>query len=144
MICHGWVAMPHKEKVTLPEGTGGLADSCAVPDRMEQAKAASNPAEERKRNNESFMIGGYVLYLMWLIVADKRFSLQGFRWEAIRREQWDVFLDFRKSPPVWPDPDLLMSRSNSWGSWTDFRWRSDLVNMGEKCIFIQVLLPKAG
>jgi hypothetical protein len=57
MSCHGWVAMPHKEKVTLPVGTGGLADSWAVPAGTDHAMAAAIAVEERKRNNLNFMTG---------------------------------------------------------------------------------------
>src|SRR4029077_19837028 len=78
MICHGWVAIPHKEMVILPDGTGGLADSCAVPAGTEQAMAASTPAEVRKRSNRNFMIGGWLINLVWLVVGDERCTSQGF------------------------------------------------------------------
>jgi hypothetical protein len=43
--------------VTLPEGTGGLVESCAVPAGTDQAIPATIAAEEKNRNKLSFMTG---------------------------------------------------------------------------------------
>jgi hypothetical protein len=49
--------MPQNEKVTFPEGTGGLAASWAGPEETEQARAAHVAIDKTKRKWATFITG---------------------------------------------------------------------------------------
>jgi hypothetical protein len=49
--------MPHNEKVTFPEGTGGFAASWAVPEQTDQARVAHIGIDKSKRWEGDFIVG---------------------------------------------------------------------------------------
>ena len=119
--------MPHKEKVTFPEGTGGLAESCAIPAGVDQARPATIAAEEKNRMSLNFMIGLFRI-LGELTVNDPEERLRspldligkaGLEYGKGETGRIIGLLPLSmssrdRSPPVCPEPHLLISCSNPW------------------------------